>query len=202
VGQDSARELAGHFLLAGGMVIEGGNQGEDGGPGVRGAVHVADVNFVERSFTNTEDEGTLLFQADIGGSLDEMGGDPVGDAGQGANAAWDDDHGVCGIGTARHVGADIAIGLLVDFSRLTAQKLRDEVGAALDIEFFSDDAEAAVRSDEVDSLDAAVALQHSQELFQEQGTACAGSGDCQAKTVRWNVSCALSPSWQRLVPLK
>ena len=162
MGQDSARELAGHFLLAGGVIIEGGNERKDGGPSVRSTVHVADVNFIERSFANTEDEGTFLFQTDVGGSFDEAGGDSVCNAGQGANAAWDDDHGVRGIGAAGHIGADIAIGLLLDFLRLAAQKLREEPGAALHIEFFGQDAKAALGSDEVDGLNSIVTFEQEQ----------------------------------------
>ena len=102
------------------------------------------------------------FRRDVGGSFDKAGGDSVGNAGQGANAAWDDDHRVCGIRAAGHIGADIAIGLLLDFLRLAAQKLRDEPGTALHIEFFGQDAKAALGSDEVDGLNSIVTFEQEQ----------------------------------------
>ena len=74
------------------------------------------MDFVERRLANTKHQRAVLFQADIGGAFDQLGRDAVGNAGQRAHAARDHDHGVGGIRAAGDVGADIGIGLLLDFA--------------------------------------------------------------------------------------
>ena len=59
------------------MVIEGGNEGKNRGSGVGGERHVAEVDFVERGLAHAEYKRTALFERDVGGALDEVGGDPL-----------------------------------------------------------------------------------------------------------------------------
>ena len=162
-----------------GEIVQGGDEGEDGRAGVGGPVHVADVDFVERGFADAEHQRALLFEANVGGTLDEMAGVAVGDAGQGSDAARQDDHSVGGIGAAGDVGSDVGIGLLVDFAGSVAEHALDEFVAAGEGEFFGQDAQGAVRGDEVDGLNALVALDCQQELLEKQRSAGAGGGDGQ-----------------------
>ena len=70
VGQDSVDELAGHLGGVLGMVVEGGDYGEDSGSGVGGELHVAKVDAVERGLADAEDEGVIFLEADVGGAVD------------------------------------------------------------------------------------------------------------------------------------
>ena len=168
MGEDAAGELVRHLVERSGAEVVGGNQGKDSRSGIGSAVHVADVNFVERRFADAEYERAFFFEADVGGALDEMGGDSVGNASERSDAAGQHDHRVGRIGAAGDVGADIGVGLLLDFAGGTASKnLADEIVAAGDFEFFRHDAQRAVGGDEVDGFDAVVAVHGEQELAQK-----------------------------------
>jgi len=130
VGEDAVNEVAGHVGCGLRVVVEGGDRGEDGGASVGRELHVAEVDAVEGSFADTEDEGAVFFEADVGGALDEVGGQAVGDGGEGAHGAGKDDHGVGGIAAAGDVGADVGFGVMLDFGRWGAEEFFDEVVAA------------------------------------------------------------------------
>ena len=130
VGEDPVDELAGHLGGALGEVVEGGDDGEDGGAGVGGELHVAQVDAVERRFADAEDEGAALLEADVGGSLDEVGCEAVGDGGEGSHGAREDDHGVGGVAAAGDVGSDVGVGMLLDLWGGAAEEFFGEVVAA------------------------------------------------------------------------
>ena len=56
-------ELAGHVLGGLRVVVEGGDGGEDGGSGVGGELHVAEMDAVEGRLADAEDEGAAFFEA-------------------------------------------------------------------------------------------------------------------------------------------
>ena len=114
VGEDSVDEVAGHVFGGLRVVVESGDGGEDGGAGVGGELHVAQVDAVEGGFADAEDQGTVFFEADVGGAVDEVVGEAVGDAGQGAHGAGEDDHGGGGVAAAGDVGSDVGFGMLLD----------------------------------------------------------------------------------------
>ena len=114
MGDDSVDEVPGHVLGGLGVVVEGGNGGEDGGAGVGGELHVAQVDAIERGLADAEDEGAVFFETDVGGAVDEVGGEAVGDGGEGAHGAGKDDHRGGGIAAAGDVGPDVGHGMLVD----------------------------------------------------------------------------------------
>ena len=89
------------------MEIVGRNEGKDGGSGVGCPVHIANMNFVERSFADAEHERTFFFKADIGGALDQVRSDAAGNTGERSDAAWQDDHRVSRIRAAGDVGANV-----------------------------------------------------------------------------------------------
>jgi hypothetical protein len=160
--------------------VVGGNQRKDRGSGIGGAVHVADVNFVERGFADTEHQRTFFFEADIGGALDEVGRNAVGDASQRADAARQDDHRVGRVGAAGNVGADIGVGLLLNFAGGAApEELSDEVVAAAEAKLFSHDAQRAVGGNEVDGFSALIAVHSEHELTEKDCAAGAGGRDGQ-----------------------
>jgi hypothetical protein len=179
VGEHAIGELAGHNIQVGWTIVEGRDQGKDRRPGVGGPVHVANVDFVERRFAHAEHQRALLFKADVGGALDEVSADAVGDTAERPHAARDDDHGVRRVGAAGHVGTDIGVGLRMNLAAGFAGDLPDEVGAAAKLELFGHDAKRAVGGDEVDALNSRVAFDCQQEVFQKKRAAGSGGRDGQ-----------------------
>ncbi len=108
-------EVAGHVLGCLRVVVEGGDDGEDGGAGVGGKLHVAQMDAVERGFADAEDEAAVFFEADVGGAVDEILREAVGDGGESSHGAGKDDHGFGGVAAAGDVGADVGVGMLLDF---------------------------------------------------------------------------------------
>ncbi len=179
VGENTAGELVCHLVEGGRTEVVGRDQGKDGGPGVGRSVHVAEMNFVERRFADAQHQLTFFFQADVGGALDEVRSDAVGNAGQGTDAARHHDHGIGWIRAAGDIGAYIRVGLLVNFAGCVTEKMGDEVVATAQTKFFGHHAQSAVGSDEVRALNASVAVDGQQQMAQEYRSAGAGGGDGQ-----------------------
>jgi hypothetical protein len=184
VGQDSVDEVAGHVLGRLRVVVEGGDRGEDGGSGVGGELHVAEVDAVEGGFADAEDQGAVFFEADIGGTLDQVGGEAVGDGGEGAHGAGKDDHRVGGVAAAGDVGAYVGFGVLLDLWGWGAEEFFYEVVAAADVEFFGEDAEGVFADDEIDSGDAIVLRGGAEELGGVDAAAGSGYGECDVAGLR------------------
>ena len=136
VGEDSVDEVAGHVLCGLRVVVEGGDCGEDGGASVGGELHVAEMDAVERGFADAEDQGSIFFEADVGGALDQVCGEAIGDGGEGAHGAGKDDHRVGGVAAAGDVGAYVGFGVLLDFGGWGAEEFFDEVVATAEMELF------------------------------------------------------------------
>ena len=170
-------ELACH--LGGGLrlVVEGGDDGEDGGAGVGGELHVAEVDAVERGLADAEDERAVFLEADVGGALDEVGGEAVGDGGERAHGAGQDDHAVGGVAAAGDVGADVGFGVLLDLVGGGAEEFFGEVVAAAELQLFGEDAEGVLGGDEVDVCDASVGDEGAEHLGGVDGAAGAGYGE-------------------------
>src|SRR5207253_5424908 len=117
VSENAAGELMRHLVERGGTEVERGNERKDGRSGFGGAVHIANVDFVQGRLAHAENQRTFFFEADIGGTLNQVRRDAVGNAGEGAHAARDNDHGVGGIRTAGYVCTDVSVGLLMNFAR-------------------------------------------------------------------------------------
>ena len=183
MGEDAAGELVGHLVESGRTEVVRGDEGKYGRAGVGGPVHVADVNFVERSFADAEHQRTFFFEADVSGAFDQVRGDAVCNAGKGSHAAGNNDHGVGGIRTTRNVSADISVGLLMDFAGRVSEHLAHQVATAAEFEFFGNDAQGAAGGDEVDRLNAFVAFDSEQQVAEEQRPAGAGGGD--GEILRW-----------------
>jgi len=92
------------------VVVEGGDDGEDGGAGFGGYCHVADVDEVQGGFADAQDERAAFLEADVGGALDEVLGEAVSDAAKGPHGARQDDHAVGGVGAAGDGGAYVLVG--------------------------------------------------------------------------------------------
>ena len=180
--QDAVDVVADHFVYALRTVVEGGGDGEDGGAGFGDGGHVADVNEVEGGFAGAEDEGAAFFEADVGGAVDEVFGEAVGDGGEGAHGAGHHQHGVDGVGAAGDGGADVFIGEQSDIGSRVAEELFGEIVASADAGLFGKDAEGAGRGDEIDAGDAGVGLELAEGFYGDQRAAGAGDrkgdGDC------------------------
>ena len=167
MGEHPVGELAGHGFEACGAVVEGRDEREDRSPGICGSVHVADVNLIQWRFADAEQQRPSLFESYIGGTLDELGSDAVGDARERTNTAGDDNHPIARVRPAGHIRPDIGIGLLLDLAGGLAQDLANQIAASTQREFFSEDAQRAVGSDEVHGLDAGIAFDGEQKLFKK-----------------------------------
>lgn len=130
VSEDSMNEVACHIVGGLGLVVEGGNDWEDGGASVRSKLHVAEVDAVEGGFADAEDEGAVFFEADVGGAVDEVLGEAVGDGGESAHGAREDDHRIGGVTATGDIGSDICFGVLVELGTRRADEFFCEVVAA------------------------------------------------------------------------
>ena len=175
VGEDAVDEVAGHIFCGLRVIVKSGDCGEDGGAGVGGELHVAKMDAVEGGFANAEEQGAIFFEADIGGALDQVGSEAVGDGGEGAHGAGKDDHRVGGVAAAGDVGAYVGFSVLFDLWGWSAEKFFYEVVAAAEMELFGEDAEGVFADDEIDFGDAIILHGDAEELGGIY--AAAGSGD-------------------------
>lgn len=113
--EDSADVLVRHFCDALRLVVERGDDGEDRGSGVGCELHVAQMDAIERCLANTEDERTALLEGDVGGAMDEVGGEAIGDCCESSHGAGKDDHGGSRVAAAGDAGSDVGVGVLVNF---------------------------------------------------------------------------------------
>ena len=178
MGEHAVGEFAGHVIKACRAVVERRNEREDRSSGICGSVHVADVNLIERRLADAEHQRPSFFESYIGGALDELGSDAVGNAGTRSNTAGDDDHPTARVRTAGHIRTDIGIRLQLDLAGGFAQDLADQIAASTQREFFGEDAQGTVGSNEVDGLDAGIAFDGKQKLFEKDRSAgaCRGYG--------------------------
>ena len=179
VGKNAAGKLVGHLIERGRPKIVGGDERKDSRSSVSGAVHVANVDFVERRFADAKNQRTLFFEANVCNSLDQMRSTAVGNAGQGSDAARNDDHRAGRVGTAGDVGTNVGVRLLANFARGATENLAEQITAAAKTKLFGDDAKRAVGGDEVHGLNARIALNRLQQVTREQRAAGAGCGDGQ-----------------------
>jgi len=73
------------------------------------------VDAVERRFADAEDERAIFFEADVGGALDEVGGEAVCDARESAHGAGKDDHRVGRVAAAGDISSYVSFGVLLEF---------------------------------------------------------------------------------------
>ena len=177
VGEDAVDELAGHVLCGLGVVVEGGDCGKDGGAGVGGELHVAEMDAVEGGLADAQDQGSIFFEADVGSTLDQVRGEAVGDGGEGAHGAGKDDHRVGGVAAAGDVGAYVGFGVLLDLRGWGAEEFFCEVVAAAEVELFGEDAEGVFADDEIDFGDAIVLHGGAEELGGVDAAASSGYGE-------------------------
>jgi len=167
VGEYAAGEFVRHLIQSSRPEIVGGNEWEDGRASVGSAVHISDVDFVERRLAYAKDQQALLFEAYVGGALDQVRSNAVGDTGKSTDATRDDDHRAGRIRPAGDVSSDIGIRLLMNFSRLAPDELSNEVATTAKAEFFSDDAKCAIGGDEVDVPNTNIAISDGEQVAGE-----------------------------------
>jgi len=139
--QDAVDEVAGDVVDGEWLIVEGGDDGEDRGAGFSDRGHVANVNEVEGSFADAEDEWTALLERDVGGALDEVGGEAMGDAGERAHGAGKNNHREDRAGAAGDGCADIFMREELDFFGGVAEKFFGEIVFCDEAVFFGEDAE-------------------------------------------------------------
>ena len=91
------------------------------------------MNAVERGLADAEQERVPFFEADIGGAVDEVRSEAVGNGGERSHGTGQDDHGACGVTATGDIGADVGLGMLLDFGRWRADELFCQVIAGADL---------------------------------------------------------------------
>jgi len=115
VRKDAMDEVPRHLGGALRVIVERRDRREDGGSCVGRELHVAQVDAVERRLAHAEDERATLLEADVGGAMDEVGGEAVGDGCERSHGAGKNHHRVGGIATACDVRAYVGVGMLAKF---------------------------------------------------------------------------------------
>jgi hypothetical protein len=169
-------ELPRHLIRVHRLVIEGWNHGEDCRPRVGGEAHVADMDFVEWRFAETEHQRATLLKANVGGALDEVARHAVRDSGEGAHAAGHDDHASGVIAAAGNRGSYVVLGVLRNFRGGLAEEFFSEMVAAGDAELFGEDAEGIFRGHKMDAGDAGVGIEGAEEYLAKDDAAGPGEG--------------------------
>ena len=175
--EDAGDVVAGDVVDGLRVVVEGGDEGEDGGSCFGGGGHVADMDEVEGGLADAEDEGAVFLEANVGGALDEVLGEAVTDAGEGAHGAGQHDHAVAGVGTAGDGSADVFVGELRDLGGALAEQLFHKGVAAADGGLLREDAESAGADDEVDAGDTGVCVEGAKHFAGEEDAAGPGDGE-------------------------
>ncbi len=106
----------------------------------------------------------------------------VGDGGEGAHGARQDDHRFSGVAAAGDVGADVGFSVLLELGARGAEEFFGEVVAAAQVELFGEDAEGVFGGDEVDFGDAGVGGERAEDFGGVD--AAAGSGDGEGDVAR------------------
>jgi hypothetical protein len=156
--QDAISVLPSHDFDAGGPIIESRDQRKDSRACIGCSKHVADMDFIEWRLADAENQSPFLFQANVSGALKQVGSDSVGNAGKGAYAARNNNHGISGIGAASDVCTNVIIGLLLDFAGILAQQLLNEIATAAKLQLLGHNPQGAIGGDEVDRLDPRISV--------------------------------------------
>jgi hypothetical protein len=172
--QNAVDVVAGDVLKRLRRVVEGGDDGVDRRACLGDRRHVADVDEVQRSFADAEDEAAAFFEADVRGSFDEVAGETVSDASEGAHRAGENDHCVHRVGAGGDGCADVFVSVVRNFGGGLAEEAGDEVGSTADLRFLGQNAERAGREDEVDAGDASILLERAEHLNGKYRSTCSG----------------------------
>lgn len=178
--QDAVDEVAGNVVDGLRVVVEGGDDGEDGGAGFGDSGHIANVNQVKGCFADAEDERAALLERDVGGALDEVGGDAVRDAGERAHGAGKNDHRGDRAGATGDGCADIFMRELLNFFRGVAEQFFGEIVFCYQAVFFREDTQSRGRGDEIDVGDAWIGVQSLEHVAGKDDAAGAGDGESES----------------------
>ncbi len=166
--EDAGHVIGGDVVDGLRVVVEGGDDGEDGGAGFGGRGHVANVDEIERRFADAEEERTAFLEADGGGALDEVLREAVGDAAERSHGAGQDDHAVGGVGAAGDAGAYVLMGELRDLGGACAEELLNEAVRAVQAGLFGEHTQGAGADDEVDVGYAGIGFERQEHVAGEE----------------------------------
>ena len=107
----------------------------------------------------------VIYDVNVGGTLDEVAGEAVRDSGERAHAAGHDDHAGGGVAAAGDGGSDVVFGVLRNFRGGLTEKFFCEIGAARDAQLFGEDAEGVFRGDEMDAGDPVVGVEGAKQRW-------------------------------------
>ena len=156
--------------------VERGRGRRDDGAGQRRRAHVFDVDERVRRLAEREHEGSPFLQADVGGALQQVASDAVGDRAEGPAAAGDHDHSGCRIGPRGDRRPHVAVVVEDDAGALRIRNAEgcDPILRARDARphLAARDVECGIREDEVELREAAGA---ERDLHEAAGELRAGA---------------------------
>ena len=156
--------------------VERGRGRRDDGAGQRRRAHVFDVDERVWRLAEREHEGSPFLQADVGGALQQVASDAVGDRAEGPAAAGDHDHSGRRIGARGDRRPHVAVVVEDDAGALRVRNAEgcDPVLRARDARahLAARDVERGIREDEVELREAAGA---ERDLHEAAGELCAGA---------------------------
>jgi len=177
VRKDAVDELPRHLCRASRLVVERGNGGKDGGSGLSGQLHIAQMDPIERSLAHAKDKRMALFEADVGGAMDEVAGEAIGDGGERSHGAGKHDHGAGGIASAGDAGADVGVCVLPELIGRCSEQFFCKIVASAQLKFFREDTQGAFGRNEVNARDAIVRSESTQHLDGIDASTGSGYGE-------------------------
>lgn len=189
--EDPADELRRH--LPGGLrlVVKRGNHGKDRRTRIGGPSHVADVDLVQGRFTNAQHQPALLLEADIGGPLDQLVCQAIGDLGKGTHTAGNDHHRIGRIRARSNGRPNIVVIKGFDLGGLRSEKLLEQARSTAQPKFLSDHAKGAIGGNKVRLFNTLVGFDPAQHLPQEDRAAGSRGCNCEdqgCRTLRGRIS--------------
>lgn len=175
--EDAVDELPRHLRCASWVIVERGDGRKDSGSGLGCQLHIAQMDAIEWSLAHAQDKRAALFEADIGGAMDEVAGEAVGDGGERPHGAGKHDHCADGVASTGDTGADVGIGVLAELIARCAEQFFCKIVAAVQLKFFCEDAQRAFGRNEVNARDTIVRSENTQHLGGIDAPAGAGYGD-------------------------
>jgi hypothetical protein len=161
--------------------VEGRSGRRDDGPGERRPAHVLDVDQRVGGLAEREHQGPALLELDVGGPLQQVAGDSVGDRAERAGAAGDDDHSAYRMGAGGDRRREVRVGVDRQPARGGSRngQTRDPVRRRGDagVDLVAGDFERGVRDDEMNAREAARDGDALDEALREMRTRAARNTD-------------------------
>lgn len=162
--------------------VHGGDYGVDDCSGLCRKRHVPQMDAVEGSFPDAENQRSLLFQCDVRGAIDESRCHTVRNGRKRSHRAGQYDHAIRRMTTAGNRCGDVVVAEHGEFAgrRTIKERLQQRGTATSKAQFFCNHSQRMIRRDEVNSFYAIVSVEKSKQVRSKECAAGTCHGNCQA----------------------